>query len=99
MRKRTCSATSSLDLSAFLDAVELSLDILIERQRLMGRQDLPYFLTGFFEQCGPAGSLPGLEGVVPANLGDVNITINESRNSGGLSHKMAPPSDAVNHVL
>ncbi len=32
----------------------------------MGRQDLPYFLTGLFQQRGPAGGLPGLEGPVPA---------------------------------
>ena len=39
---------SSLNLSAFLDAVELPLDILIERQDLVGRKDLPDLFAGFF---------------------------------------------------
>jgi hypothetical protein len=63
----------------------------------MGRQNLPYFLACFFEQCGPACGLPGLEAIVPTELADVHLTFTESLHRGRLRQKVA--THAVDHVL
>ncbi len=78
------SVILSLCLGPLLDAVQFALGVLVQRQRLVSRQNVVYFLAGFIENGGSAACLPSLKRIVQAKLADVPLTVIDAIHGGVL---------------